>query len=167
MKIGWLAKGFYWRKDPIKALSCLYAIRNHYPKIDWQMYLAAGAGDRGVPEYWNYLYNSHPGLSKGITKARWQGEVDKYMEPFDYFLNTSINESFCFVIAEAALKGIKPLLWDFESANEIWPKEWTFFSDEEMFAIIDAPYESQKYRDYIIDNFSIEAQVKAFDKLLV
>jgi len=164
--IGWLAKGYTWRKDPIKALSLFYAIRNKYADSKFKMYMAAGGGDRGIPDYWKYLYSTHPTLEQDIIKLRWQGNVNKYLDNIDFFLNTSNNESFCFVIAEAALKGIKPLIWDFEPASTIWPKEWTFFSDQEMFDLMEGPYESEKYRQYIIDNFSLEAQVKEFDKLL-
>ena len=167
--IGWLAKNYDSRKNPIKAISAFKAIRNRYDQkiCNFKLIMAAGGGDRGVDRYWEYLRSSQPEIHKHITKLRWQNDVNSFLEPMDYFLNTSINESFCFVIAEACLKGIKPLIWDFEPANTIWPREWTFFTDEEMFKIIEAPYESEKYRQYIIDNFSIKVQVKNFDKLMI
>ena len=163
--IGWLAKGYTWRKDPIKALSCFYAILKKYPEIDWEFIMAAGGGDRGVPEYKDYLMKNYPELSQRVTMHRGQSDVNSYMENFDYFLNTSNNESFCYVIAEACLKGIKPLIYNFESADQLWPKDWTFFCDNEMFDIMEKPYESEKYRQYILDNYSLQKVVQNFDEV--
>ncbi len=159
VKIGWLAKNYAWRKDPIKALSCFRAIMRHYPESNWELHMAAGGGDRGVPDYWKYLDKVYPELKEKVIVNRWQPDVNKFLAPMDFFLNTSMNESFCCVIAEAAMKGIKPLVWDFESASYVWPRDWTFFSDEEMFQILESPYESAKYRQYIIDNYSLEQEM--------
>lgn len=165
-KIGWLAKNYDSRKDPIKALSCFKAIYDKYSEYCViEYYMAAGGGVRAIDNYWNYLRFSQPFVNK-VIKNRWQSDVNSYLEPFNYFLNTSTNESFCFVIAEACLKGIKPLIWDFEPADTIWPKKWTFFTDQEMFGIMESSYESKKYREYIIDNFSLAKQIENFDKLI-
>jgi len=163
--IGWLAKGYTWRKDPIKALSCFYAILKKYPRYDFEFVMAAAGGDRGIPDYKDYLMKNYPELSQRVVMHRGQADVNGYMENFDYFLNTSNNESFCYVIAEACLKGIKPLIYNFESADQLWPKDWTFFCDTEMINILEAPYESMKYRQYIIDNYSLDAVVKNFDEV--
>lgn len=165
IKIGWLAKNYSWRKDPIKALSCFHAIINRYPGRMFELHMAAGGGDRGISEYIEYLFSTHPELIDKIKINRWQADVNAFLEPMDFFLNTSNNESFCCVIAEACMKGIKPLIYDFESADRIWPREWTFFSDQEMFDIIEAPYESEEYRQYIIDNYSLEQEVKNIDEV--
>ena len=137
VKIGWFAKNYDGRKDPVKAISCFYAIAKHFPHRNFEMHMAAGGAGRGIPEYIRYLLSTHPLLENKITMNRGQREANPFYEPMDYFLNTSNNESFCCVIAEAAMKGIKPLLWDFESADRLWPREWTFFSDEEMFKILE------------------------------
>ena len=163
--VGWLAKGYDLRKDPIKALSCFYALMKKYPETDWEFIMAAGGGARGIPEYKDYLFRNYPELAAKVTMLRWQGDVNGFMENFDYFLNTSNNESFCYVIAEACLKGIKPLIYNFESADLIWPKEWLFFSDQEMFNIMETHYESIYYRKYILSNFSLEEVVKNFDEV--
>lgn len=167
-KIGWLAKNYDGRKDPIKALSCFKAIDDKYSSRNFktEFHMAAGGGIRYIDGYWDYLRSSQDFVINRVIKNRWQSNVNNYLEPMNYFLNTSINESFCFVIAEACLKGIKPLIWDFEPANTIWPREWTFFTDQEMFDIIESSYDSKKYREYIIDNFSIEQQIKNFDNLI-
>ena len=163
--VGWLAKGYDLRKDPIKALSCFYALMKKYPETDWEFIMAAGGGARGIPEYKNYLFKSYPELASKVTMLRWQSDVNSFMENFDYFLNTSNNESFCYVIAEACLKGIKPLIYNFEPAYTIWPKEWIFFSDQEMFDIMESPYESEKYRQYVLGEYSLDAVVKNFDEV--
>jgi hypothetical protein len=167
-KIGWLAKNYDSRKNPIKALSCFKAIDDKYSNRNFktEFYMAAGGGTRHIDGYWDYLRLSQDFVRNRVIKNRWQGNVNNYLEPMNYFLNTSSNESFCFVIAEACLKGIKPLIWDFEPANTIWPREWTFFTDQEMFDIMESSYDSKKYREYIIDNFSIAQQIKNFDKLI-
>jgi len=163
--VGWLAKNYDARKNPIKALSCFYAILNAAPQYNWQFVMAAHGGDRGIPEYKEYLFKNYPELAKRVIMHRGQSDVNAYMESFDYFLNTSINESFCYVIAEACLKGIKPLIYNFESCDQLWPKDWTFFCDNEMLDIMEAPYESAKYRQYVLGNYSLDAVVKNFDEV--
>jgi len=166
--VAWLAKSFDYRKAPIQGISCFKALSDKYESEheEWRFYMAAGRSERGIDFYRKYLLDRRPELTEKITMYRWQDDVNSWLEPMDVFLNTSINESFCFVIAEACLKGIKPLIWDFESADHVWPKEWLFFTDNEMFNIMGKPYRSKEYRDFIIDNYSLQKQIKAFDKIM-
>ena len=165
LNIAWVAKSYWARKDPARAISLVYALRKHSNK-DYQLHMAGAGGDRGMQDYIRYLKSVRPELNEFVHECGYHGDINAFLEDKDFALVTSINESFCYAVGEPMAKGIKTILWDFEPADTIWPREYTIFSDQEFFDLIEGPYESAKYRQYIKDNYSLEAEIEEFERLL-
>ena len=84
----------------------------------------------------------------------------------DYIVSPSIVESFGYSIAEAMLKGIKPLIRDRQGAREMWPEECVWRDVGDFEALLQGPYDSARYRDWVLDRYSLERQFAATDALL-
>ena len=64
-------------------------------------------------------------------------------------------------------KGIKPVIWNFFRAEDIWDKDFIFNTQSEASELLlDDVYEPERYRAYIEDNYSLERHLEAMDKAL-
>lgn len=79
--------------------------------------------------------------------------VDNFLEDKDYLLHASHKEAFSMATAEAAAKGIRPILHRFYGADWLWGDSgWLWNSVDEAVAMItDGNYDSPAYRQYLID----------------
>ena len=84
-----------------------------------------------------------------------------------FLLSTSILESFGFVIAEAMAKGIKPLIHDFRGSRDMYPENLIWRDMEELEQVFCSEYESEEYREWIEEHFSLDGQMTQIKKLLV
>ncbi|MCH7955400.1 MAG: glycosyltransferase [Candidatus Marinimicrobia bacterium] len=101
------------------------------------------------------------GLSKRVSVEPWQSDMNKWFEGIDYFVSTSISESFSYVICEAMAKGIKPVIIDRPGAKELWGEEFLFHSVSEAAAMMlpASDYDSKHYRK-VAQRYSIENQMQ-------
>ncbi len=87
-----------------------------------------------------------------------ENAVDDFLEGKNYLLHASHKEGFSYATAEAMAKGVKPVLHHFFGAEALWPG-MTWNTIDEAVTMIDAdndprrgqPYDSAKYRQYLID----------------
>ena len=96
----------------------------------------------------------------------WVEAKDEWLDGVDYIVSPSIVESFGYSIAEAMLKGIKPLIRDRQGAREMWPEECVWRDVGDFEALLQGPYDSARYRDWVLDRYSLERQFAATDALL-
>ena len=96
----------------------------------------------------------------------WVEAKDEWLEGVDYIVSASIVESFGYSIAEAMLKGIKPLVRDRQGVSEMWPRECIWRSVDEFGKLLNGPYDSQRYRDWVMERYSLERQFALTDALL-
>ncbi|MHA1882471.1 MAG: glycosyltransferase [Candidatus Thorarchaeota archaeon] len=94
-----------------------------------------------------------------------QESLNTWMEDLKYLLSTSILESFSYVIAEAMAKGIKPLIHDFFGSRDLWPENLIWRDLEELDALLDQPYESDAYRQWVKERYSLDTQVQRIEQL--
>lgn len=94
-------------------------------------------------------------------------EINVFLEDKDYLLLPSRKEAFSFVAAEAMSKGIKPVVWNFYRARDIWPPEIIFNTHQEAVEMIDTDvYHSAGYRAWIQDHYSIEKHFAEIDSFM-
>lgn len=81
----------------------------------------------------------------------WVENLDEFLEDKNYLLNSSIKEAFSAITAEAAAKGIKPVLHAFGGYGPLWGDSgWIWQSiDEAVEMITDNRYDSASYRQYL------------------
>ena len=96
----------------------------------------------------------------------WVDAKDEWLEGIDYIVSPSIVESFGYSIAEAMLKGIKPLIRDRQGVRAMWPAECVWKDEDAFGALLSGAYDSQRYRQWVLDRYSLEAQFVATDALI-
>lgn len=105
---------------------------------------------------WEYAYFDefveHHKLNIEFTNILNDGStVDEFLEGKSYLLHGSVKEAFSCATAEAMAKGIKPVIHRFYGADAIWPDMTWDSVDEAIEMITGGEYDSDKYRQYLID----------------
>ena len=89
-----------------------------------------------------------------------QESLNRFLEDSKYLISTSTLESFSYVIAEAMAKGIKPLIYDWLGARELWPENLIWSDIDELCALIDSEeYASKEYRQYVESHYGLDKLV--------
>jgi len=119
-------------------------------------------------EQWLHAYIDHIiaelGLEVSFTDR--VSDVDPWLEDKDYLILASMKESFSYAAAEAAAKGIRPLIHNFWRAKDIWPQAWIWSTiDECVSKILQGPYDSSEYRGFIEKNYSLEIMMKGLNEV--
>ncbi len=86
-----------------------------------------------------------------ITFVDWVDNVDGWLEDKNYLLHCSTKEAFSCAVAEAAAKGIKPVLHSFGGYEPLWGDSgWVWQGiDEAIDMITNQEYDSCSYLNYL------------------
>ena len=106
-------------------------------------------------------------LENNFILHGWINEVDKFLEDKDYTLSTSIHEGHPYNILESMARGIKPIIHNFDGAKSLWPSELIYNTiDEAVEKITEQAYDSESYRRFIEDNYSLERQIYSLEQIM-
>jgi glycosyltransferase involved in cell wall biosynthesis len=136
-----------------KGIETLAEVIKAYPR--YEFHIAGQWQDPHLEYFFNHEMQAWPnffwhGWIEPHAKADWLNDMD-------YLLSTSIVESFQYAIAEAMMSGIKPLIRQRPGALYS-PCTWTDVADIGRLLQPDSPYESEQYRDFIVEHFQAEAR---------
>ena len=119
--------------------------------------------------YEDYILNAikEMNIERNITFIdKYIEDIDLWGEQFGYILSTSIEESFHYTVGEFMAKGIKPVINSWPSAREVWPNECIFTTiDQFKEKILEDKYDSNFYRRFIEDNYSLEEQIGSINNI--
>jgi len=163
--IGWVAH-IIMRKNlhmAIEIIKKLVQVNQNY-----KLHVAGSFDDRCYEFYLKHLVKELR-LENNVIFYGWVDDIDKWWEDKNYLLSTSIHESFGYNIAEAMVKGIKPLIHNFYNARELFDESLLFnTTDEAVEKILNGSYDSKSYRQYIIDRkWTVEEQAKKFKEFIL
>jgi glycosyltransferase involved in cell wall biosynthesis/SAM-dependent methyltransferase len=153
-----------YKKDP----SAWIQIINKLKEIDNRYKLHVG-GDFQDPRYKIYFdyIKKEMKLENNFILHGWINEVDKFLEDKDYTLSTSIHEGHPYNILESMARGIKPVILNYSGAKEQWPNELIYNTiDEAVEKITEQTYDSESYRRFIEDNYSLEKQIDNMEYMI-
>lgn len=152
------------RKNPVLLLQIIKKLVGTDKR--YKLYVAGAFQEQLAKMYWEYQVR-RMGLEENVIFEGWQKDINTWLEDKNYLISTSIHESFGYGIAEAMARGIKPVIHDFMYANEIWDEEFLYNTvDEAVEAILSDDYDSHKYRDFIVKNYSLDKQMDITRKLI-
>lgn len=101
------------------------------------------------------------GLGKNLILDGWVDNVPAWLHGKSYILSTSLLEAHPIGIMEGMACGLKPLIHNFVGARGIFPDKYIWNTLPELASLVAEPsYEPDEYRNYIIDNYPLEKQVK-------
>jgi glycosyltransferase involved in cell wall biosynthesis len=161
--IGWCGL-LNLRKNPLMALEILHLLRQD--DYRWHMHICSKGGDPVAMDNFSYL-RRRLGLVSAVTM---DGDVSAASMPAWHarnfvLLSTSLHESFGYAMAEAASCGCDVAMLDQIGAAEFWPDEMRFGTAAEAAAMIKAA-RSGRWRELIVQRFSLEAQVEKLRRIL-
>lgn len=135
-------------------------------KIHW---LGQRSGDTWDLSYFDDFIE-HNNLNIEITNILQDGiTVDEFLEDKDYLLHASHKEAYSYCTAEAAAKGIRPILHRFYGADPLWGDSGWLWSgiDEAIDQLTDGLYDSASYRDYLISKgYDLPSMMAKFDAII-
>jgi glycosyltransferase involved in cell wall biosynthesis len=86
-------------------------------------------------------------------------DVPRWFEDKQYILSTSLHEGHPVGINEAMARGLKPIVYEYPGAEEVFPRSVLFKDIETAVRMIREPtYDSQFYHDWVARNFELRKQ---------
>jgi len=158
-KIAWIGR-FDHNKNPEIALKILEEL----PR-DYSLHILARRHQAPYQVgYWDWIIKKN-GLN--VVFESDVSDVNQWLQDKDFILLTSVKEAFCYAVAEAMAKGIKPVINRFYCAEEIYPEEFIFdkVSDAAKMFTYDQ-YTPLGYREFIEKTYPLDKFLKSYDALL-
>ena len=158
-----LGRMSYVKNLPL-ALSMFHELYKTDPR--YQLHIVGEISD---PELFYYLESFIKKTSN--WNIHYHGRMDndklpKFMEKMQYILCSSIFESFGMGIIEAACCGLRPVIFDFPGAKNVFPQEWLWIDYEEFESIMTESYNSIDYHNWAVENYSIENNIHLYKQLI-
>jgi len=139
-----------------KGIGELLFIARSLPEYDF--YIAGKFSEEDVA---GYLNEKQP---DNVFIEPFSYDLPKFFEDKTYIINTSLREGNPITVLEGMSYGLKPLMADWVGAEEIYGK--TFKDLDELKELLNEPYEPEKYKKFVKDNFDFEDTYKQIGKLL-
>ncbi len=152
------------RKNPHLLLQIAYKLKQIDPK--YKIHAAGAVQDVYYTYYFKYMIKEM-NLQDNVVLYGWVDDMESWWEDKDYVLSTSIHEGLPYNIMEGMAKGFKPIIHNFYGSKQIFLPETIFNTvDEAVELITEEKYESEKYRKFIEDNYTLREQIRNIKLIL-
>lgn len=157
----WIAKNLFG------ALQIFNQLIRRDPDSPWRLWCL---GKKWDPLWWRkhveaYLA-ANPALMERVEFVDHVPDVNVWLENTSYLLQTSFKEAFGYCVAEAAAKGIRPVIQMTNGARDTWPWTWVFDTHAEAVKMLRADYDPAQIRDTIAERYPLEARSQAMDWIM-
>jgi len=159
--VAWV--GRYWiAKNLFGALQIFNQLLNTDPGKPWKLFVR---GDGWSPKDWwprhvDAYLDANPHLKERVEFVPQVTDMNAWLDDMDYLLQTSFKEAFGYCVAEAAAKGIKPIIQMTLGADKIWPKEWIFQTHDKAALMFMDKYKPAEYRKFIDEHYNVDDRIK-------
>lgn len=152
-----------YKKGPMLLLHVFKAIYDSDARF--KLYIAGQYQEERYYLYFKQMIREF-GLENNFIFEGWQEDINKWLEDKNYILCSSVLESQNMSVMQAMAKGIKPLIHNFVGARNIYKGSYLWNTiDEAVFNINNGSYNSLEYKNYVVDNYSLEIEMKSLDKM--
>jgi len=158
------------RMSYVKNLPLALTMFHEILKLDhrYQLHIVGEISD---PELTYYAANfmDKAGINDNM---HFHGRIDnnklpEFMKDMHYILCSSIFESQGLGILEAMCCGLKPIIFDFPGAENIFPDKWRWIDRSEfMHRIMTPDYHPIEYHQFVVNEFSIDNQIHLYQNLI-
>jgi glycosyltransferase involved in cell wall biosynthesis len=100
------------------------------------------------------------GLTDNVIFHDWVKDIPEFLTDKSFVISTSPWEGCPNNIIEAMACGVKPLVHNWRGSKELFGSEFVFNTIDEMEAIINGPYQANKYRAFAGEKFNSKLQLK-------
>jgi len=163
------------RMSYVKNLPLALSMFNELSKINYRYKLHI-VGEIAEPELIYYTANfvKKSGLDDRVV---FHGRIDndklpEFMKDMNYILCASIFESFGMGILEAMCCGLKPVIFDFPGAENIFPEQWRWIDSEQFINRIEIDFQfasnslTNDYNEWAVEYYSIEKNIYLYKDLI-
>jgi len=134
---------------------------------EYKLYIRGESQDDRLSLYLNHIIPKL-GLNKNIYLVKRVDDLNEFFKSMTYIVSSSIEESFHYTIGEGMAAGLKPIVHGWPESEEIWPKENIWYSIKDFIRLVtEEEYNPKKYREYILQNLSLEYQVGCIKDILL
>lgn len=156
--------GIGYKKDPTLLLHAFW--RLHQTRPVYKLHLA------GLFEEMRYAYSlknfiDNNQLASAVFFNGWQKDVAGWLQDKHFIVSSSLMETQQMGIMEAMAMGIKPLIYYWPWAATIYPRDLLWANLDEFVGKVNGPYHSEKYRQFVQDNYSLELQCDRLRRMLL
>jgi len=151
------------RKNPMFLLQCIQKL--HYIDPEYKLFFAGVFQNPMLEQYIKHIVQVLE-LTDVVFFDGWQEDIKSWLKDKHYIVSGSIGESQGMGAMEGMACGLKPVIHNFPGAEEIFPSEYLFnISEEFCQQICSEPYEPQRYRKFIEDNYPLQKQLSEINGL--
>jgi len=145
------------RKNPMFLLQCMQKL--HYVDREYKLFFAGVFQDAMLEQYIRHMVQVLE-LQDVVFFDGWQEDINAWLRDKHYIVSASIGEGHPMGLLEAMACGLKPVIHNFPGAVENFPAEFLFdFSEQFCEQICSGPYQSQRYRRFVEENYSLKTQL--------
>ncbi len=106
-------------------------------------------------------------IKSKIYSYGYTNDINNFLEDKNFLLSASAREVHPYNIREAMAKGIKPVIGFYPGVYEQFPKELIYSDFCELIEIFESDYNSEKYRMFVEDNYSLDKKILQFYEIIV
>lgn len=131
---------------------------------DWKFHLVGTwSNEAWLPQYFWHICDEL-GIRDRIQYSARVDDLDTFLDGFDYSISASSKEAFSLTTAEAAAKGMKPLIHNFQGAKDLWPDEFVWTTVDEFVHKMMQPVDSKHYRE-VVERYDFKNIIPQFADL--
>ena len=165
--IAWI--GRHWiAKNLFGALQIFHELLLRDGGKPWHLYVRS---EGWHPPWWQrhceaYLA-ANPVLAERVTFVEeWIPDLNEWLEDKAYILSTSFKEAFGYAVAEAAAKGLRPVIQNSCGTLDIWPREWVFDTHSQAVDMfLGCCTEPEGYRAVIEQRYPLARRLAMLDEI--
>ncbi|HUW17763.1 MAG TPA: glycosyltransferase [Sedimentisphaerales bacterium] len=151
------------RKNPMFLLQCMQKL--HYIDPEYKLFFAGVFQDPMLEQYVRHTVQAL-GLTDVVFFEGWQEDINSWLHDKHYIVSSSIGESQGMGLLEGMACGLKPVVHNFPGASQIFPSEFLFnISEQFCEQIRRGPYEPQKYRRFVEENYPLKNQLSKINDI--
>ena len=165
--IAWIGRKWI-AKNVFGAIQIFNQLVKTDPGNPWKLYLRADPAHFKQPWWGGHVMSyieANRRLDGRIEWVPFQSDLNEWLEGMSYILQTSFKEAFGYVVAQAAAKGVCPIIQMTNGASDIWPSPWVFQTHDEAIGMFLNSYEPETYRLYIGDMYPLSRRCKMLDEI--
>ena len=169
-QLGMVLGDMWWMKNHMGGLDIFTSLYQKDKR--WRLHIRGQ--HEGGNDYWKQMYEHYldsRGIRDVVTLYEHTDDMDFWYEKIDILLHPGMKEAFCYAVAEAMAKGIKPVINNFYGAEDIWGQEYLYNTHHEALTrhFVSGGQQlkpSIQYRHFIEDRYDFKRMAKEYDELL-
>jgi len=133
----------------------------------YSLHIATEWQDDRLEMYFRHI-REELGLEGRVTLYPWQSNLNEFYADKDFYLSTSMEESFHYSLAEGMAAGLCPVIHAWKSARDFYQPQWIWRTIAEAVKWIadPQPIDPLVYREYAIEHLDIKQNLRRIKRII-